>query len=314
MLVMSSMSEEDNTISKYFVKQHVTSPHKTPKRMHPSTDTDSEIENSFSLRPVAKRQNMAEKTDDPIQASLKELFNRMGTLATKEDVQTMRDYVQKFTHDIMEKLDKMEGQILEVESKTAAVAKDIKIVKGKTTRLENNVNDHDIRLSRVEKEMNDLEQYTRRWNLRVYKVPEAPTGKTEDLTKRVCSIFTDLIGVKTVPQDVEVAHRAGRVGERARPVLVRFFDRKKRDDILQNRRKLKGKGFVVDEDLTVLNYKLLKKAQGHSATMSVWSSNGKILSKLKNGQIIKLNIHSDIDTVFERVMGGHNDSLQNNSS
>ena len=94
---------------------------------------------------------MAETTDDPVQAALKELFNRMGTLATKEDVQAMRDHVQRFTHDVMEKLEKMEGQLLEAESKGAAVAKDIRVVKGKTSRLENSVNEHDVLLCHVER-------------------------------------------------------------------------------------------------------------------------------------------------------------------
>jgi hypothetical protein len=44
------------------------------------------------------------------------------------------------------------------------------------------------------------------------------------------------------------------------PILVCFFDRKKRDEILRKRRNLKNKGIVIDEDLTIMNYKLLQKA------------------------------------------------------
>jgi hypothetical protein len=255
---------------------------------------------------------MAPPTED-IQTALKELFNRMDTLATKDDVHQMKEHVKKFTDDVMAKLERMEGQLLDVESKTAAVTKEVKVYKGKTTRLENNLNNHELRMQQAEREINDLEQYSRRSHLRLYKLPEAARGKTEDLTSKVCSIFTDLVGVKTVPADIEVVHRAGRVGERARPVLVRFFDRKKRDEILRNRRKLKGKNLVVDEDLTVMNYKLLKKAQGHSAAMSVWSSNGKVLAKVKTGQIVKLNIHCDVGEVLEKAMNGHHDNSQGSS-
>jgi hypothetical protein len=253
-------------------------------------------------------------TSEPVQAALKELFDRMGTLATKEDVQQMKDHVKTFTGEVMEKLEKMEGQMLDLETKAATVAKEVKVVKGKTTRLEHNLTDHDVRIRKMEREVNDLEQYSRRSHLRMYKIPEVATGLNEDLTKKVCDIFTDLVGVKTVAGDIEVAHRVGRVGDKARPVLVRFFDRKKRDAILQNRRKLKGKNVVVDEDLTYLNYKLLRTAQSHTATMSVWSSNGKVLAKLKNGQTIRLNIHSVVDEVFAKAMSGRQDSSLDGSS
>ena len=45
--------------------------------------------------------------------------------------------------------------------------------------------------------------------------------------------------------------------------------------------KLKGnkKKTATEEDLTSLNYKLLKEAKEHSATLDAWSSNGKIHHK-----------------------------------
>lgn len=248
---------------------------------------------------------MANATDDSIQVMMKEMFKKIGekmdTLSTKEDLHQVKNQVKAkaFTDDVMEKL---EGQMLDLESKTAAMSKEVKVVKGKTARLEGNVNDHEKRVSSLEMDINELEQYTRRWNLRVYRVPEVAGEKVEDCVKKVSQIFSDLIGVKTSPQDIEVAHRSGKPGEKARPVLVRFFDRKKRDEILANRRKLKNKGFAIDEDLTWLNYKLSRKASVHSASMAVWSSNGKILAKLKNNVIIRVNVNTNSDEVFQKAM------------
>ena len=87
----------------------------------------------------------------------------------------------------------------------------------------------------------------------------------------------------------------------SRPIIVRFFDREKRDEVLSNRRNLKRKVFVVGEDLTYANYQVSKKAMEHSATLAVWSSNGRILARVKNGRIVRLNIHTDLDEVFKRV-------------
>ena len=79
----------------------------------------------------------------------------------------------------------------------------------------------------------------------------------------------------------------------SRPIIVRFFDREKRDEVLSNRRNLKRKVFAVGEDLTYANYQVSMKATGHSATLALWSSNGRILAKVKNGRIVRLNILTD---------------------
>ena len=53
---------------------------------------------------------------------------------------------------------------------------------------------------------------------------------------------------------IEVAHRSGvKTGSNPRPILVRFVSRAKRDQVLANRRRLKGKGIVIGEDLTSLD-------------------------------------------------------------
>lgn len=288
------MTDGSTLISQYF------SP--ASKRGYPSTS--SEGDNSFSSVQPTKRMNIMNDTSvDPVQAALKELFEKMNTLSTKEDVQEMKTQVQTLSDTMMKKLEKLEGEMLEVESKQAAVQKEVKLVKGKTTRIEHNLNDHELRIRRLEKEMNDAEQFSRRWNLRVYKIPEASKETPEDCVKKSCNIFSDYIGVPTSPQDIEVAHRTGRPDkDRARPILVRFFDRKKRDAILQKRKVLKGKGLSVDEDLTFGNYELTRKAFKHSATLAVWSSNGKILAKLKNNVTVRLNIHSDLESEFSKVM------------
>ena len=140
----------------------------------------------------------------------------------------------------------------------------------------------------------------------MFKVPEKEKETAADCTAKVCAIFSDKVGIPITASDIEVAHRTGqRNSTRARPILVRFFDRKKRDSVLTNRRNLKNKGIVIGEDLTYANYQVFRKASEHSATMSVWSSNGKILAKVKNGRIVRVNIHTDLDEAFRRAMSGN---------
>jgi len=272
------------------------------KRTHPSTSSESDTSFSSSEKQQSKRANM---DSDALQASFKELMQRMDCLATKDDVREVKSQMKELTDGVTRRMEVLEAQFLEMECKANKTDKDLKVLQGKTTRQQNNLNEHEIRIQALEREQNDLQQYSRRWNLRVYKVPEASGETTESCRSKVSQICTDLVGVTITLQDIEVAHRSGKPGSRPRPILVKFFDRKKRDEVLANRRKLKNKGYAIDEDLTVANYKLSKKAAEHSASMAVWSASGKILAKLKNGRIIKLTIHTNIDELFQKMMNGN---------
>lgn len=287
-----------NSIREYF------NPIVASKRTHPSTSSDSDI--SFSEKPQAKRSNMAESSD--IQVVLRDLIVKIDLLATKEDVsifkQQIIEQVKGLTDEVVKRIEVVEGQVLEIENKTNKVDKDVKVLQGKTSRHQTNITELEKRIQTLEREQNDSQQYSRRWNLRVYRVPEARSESMDDCIKKVCGIFIDYVGVQVNPENIEAAHRSGKPGTRPRPILVRFFDRKIRDEVLRNRKKLKNKGYVIDEDLTFANYQLLKKASAHTATMSVWSSNGKILAKLKNGRVIKLDIHDDVNGALSRMMGG----------
>ena len=208
------------------------------------------------------------------------------------------------TKTFMEKLEKLEGRLFETEVKAEKLESEVKSLKKVNETATGMIKQQDRRIRQNERELNDLRQYSRRWNLRVFKVPEKETAA--DCTEKVCAIFSDKVGIPITASDIEVAHRTGqRSGTRARPIPVRFFDRKKRDSVIISRRNLKNKGIVIGEDLTYANYQVFRKASEHSATMSVWSSNGKILAKVKNGRIVRVNIHTDLDEAFRRAMSGN---------
>ena len=150
----------------------------------------------------------------------------------------------------------------------------------------------------MRRNQNGHEQYLRRWNCRVYKVPEEE-GKTANSCIKKCA---KNIGVKVTEADIDVAHRIGPPPprERSRPIIVRFLSRQARDLVVSNRNNLTNKGVAVGEDLTKAKYNLLLAAENHSATLAAWSSNGKILSKLKNGRIIRVDIDVDMNPVFKK--------------
>ncbi|XP_076449959.1 flavin-containing monooxygenase 1-like [Babylonia areolata] len=125
-----------------------------------------------------------------------------------------------------------------------------------------------------------------------YQNPKLRSLKQQTPALKLSDLFTSKLGVAVTEADIEAAHRTGsRTPQhtRPRPMIVRFLSRRKKDEVLANRRKLKGnpQKISIAEDLTSLNFKLLKEAKEHSATLDAWSSRGKIFAKIKNGKTVR---------------------------
>ena len=194
---------------------------------------------------------VVEDSDMVVQTALDNISKRLDTLATKVDVEQMRDEAKCLTKTFMEKLEKLEGRLFETEVKAEKLESEVKSLKKVNETATGMIKQQDRRIKQNERELNDLQQCSRRWNLRVFKVPEKEKETAADCTAKVCAIFSDKVGIPITASDIEVAHRTGqRSSTRARPILVRFFDRKKRDSVIISRRNLKNKGIVIGEDLT----------------------------------------------------------------
>ena len=238
-----------------------------------------------------------------LRVAVERMEQHMAELATKGDLDSLKEEIRGLKDCFQQKVEELEGRVFEAENKIEKVQADFAAEKKRNESLRNQVRQQDRLLKENESQLNDLQQYSRRWNLRIYRVPEAAGETAEDCSRKVCAVFTDKVGITTRPADIEVAHRTGqKSSDKPRPILVRFVDRKKRDTVIANRRKLKNKGTVIDEDLTHANYQLSTRAYKHSATMSVWSSNGKVLARLKNGHVLRLTIHMDLDEAFRRAL------------
>ena len=63
--------------------------------------------------------------------------------------------------------------------------------------------------------------------------------------------------------------------------VYKFKSYRKRMEVVKNRRKLKGTKYVIVEDLTAKNQKLLNEARVHSKVETAWSKDGHIIVLLK---------------------------------
>lgn len=223
----------------------------------------------------------------------------------KDDIQTLREEIAKISEALTRRVDILENNIFTLQEEKDKLSEEVQKVRKENTSLRSQLETCRRESQELRVAQNDSEQHGRLWNVRVHGIKEGARPAEETVTDRInqcVEVFRKKVGVSVRPEDIEIAHRSGRprrpsaesAANKPRPILVRFFSRQKKSDILQNRRKLKQSGISISEDLTMANFKLLKEASNHSATLSAWSSNGKVIAKLNNGATVRLTVGTSL--------------------
>ncbi|KAL8603483.1 hypothetical protein ACOMHN_038624 [Nucella lapillus] len=125
-----------------------------------------------------------------------------------------------------------------MESEKIKLQDEVSVLKRTNGDLFKKINEQKKQMVTLSKAQNDIEQQGSKWNLRVFNVAEAGSDQPEsasDCIKKVCRVFSDMVGVPVTEHDIEVAHRTGRrtpdpqsQTRKCRPVIVRFSSRKRR--------------------------------------------------------------------------------------
>ena len=286
-------------ISKYF--------RTSQKRPASASSSDSSPDSSSRPRQQEKRRLVHQESnsceEDDMAVTLEDIQAQLATLATKEDVAQIRSDLDKSNEKLSDKMEKLEARFYDLEKEIDSLKDALSSVRKENGDLRGRLSQQDKQIEQLKSELNNKEQYDRRWNLRVYNVPEEKDETADQCATKCCKVFTELIGVTTKESDVEVAHRTGPPAPgRKRPIIVRFHSRKVKDQVLMNRRKLKNKGVSVGEDLTPANYRLLRDAHKHSFTLASWSSQGKIFAKLKNGKTVNIRYGANVEELMKKEM------------
>lgn len=127
----------------------------------------------------------------------------------------------------------------------------------------------------------ELEQYQRRNNIRIFGVKETAGEDTDKIVAELCQ---DKLGIQLPPDAISRSHRVGKRQEpgadgreRHRPIIVRFVSYRARRTVFQSKKKLKGTGVTIREDLTRLRQTVYKQAVAQFGTKNVWTHDGRVL-------------------------------------
>ena len=141
-----------------------------------------------------------------------------------------------------------------INSNQAKIAK----LNEELTKLKNNLALKDTAIAgleddnyRLSQEVDDLEQYTRRTNVRIYGIAEQPEENTDNLA---VDFFKSELNVDVASNDISRSHRVGKKsGAKPRPIIVRFTKHNTKVAVMSRRRVLKERKhpFNLQEDLTI---------------------------------------------------------------
>ena len=241
----------------------------------------------------------------------------------KDSIQSaIETYNNKMTELMSEKIDAINKKVDEMEKKinkrTETLNRAIDIVENEKFILEQQQDVTKSKMDEIKEELdtckNDLsnmsrlyhdtmtlanhnEQYSRRNNIRIFGIPQITPD--EDCTKVVIDFVQHNLELDITSSDIIGAHRVGKKHKyKPQAIIVKFLRKSTKHRVISNRYKLKGKGLVIVEDLTMRNLQLLNRAQNHDRIKSAWTSNGKIFALGNNGIKVHLDLFCDIDALL----------------
>ena len=254
--------------------------------------------------PHKKRQLSTSTQSDESMVSMtftKEEIESMIKNAIASAITSFKSEIEKLFIDKLNQYESehfiLEKQVDDLEKKLKETEECVQNLNGKNVILEKELNENKTNI-------NDLEQYGRRWNLRIFGIEEK--GKDENCKQHIIDLCKNKLNIDITDNDIDAAHRVGAShNNRPRGIIVRFYRRTIRNDIIRARRALKGSAVSIREDLTRLNQALLNRAMNHPRVDRAWTWNGKINVVGHNGNRVTLTPFCDIDSVLDIANLGH---------
>lgn len=184
------------------------------------------------------------------------------------------------------------------ESITSAITSQFKDkiehLENENTILKATINSQEEALKSLTTKYNAMDQSLRNKAIRINGVKET---RNENTKKVMITIIKEKIGVDIKEKYIEKCYRLGKpVNNRNRPIVVYFSRLDVKQNVYNNKKKLKGTGIVIREDLCPGKLKIIKMAlEKIGDNAELWTIDGRIFVKCRStNKIMKLNSEEDV--------------------
>lgn len=176
-------------------------------------------------------------------------------------------------------------------------------------KIENRLNVLDGRCDTLEKKIDTLqtenrdlkeavakisdryEEHTRRSMLRINGVAKTPQENIFDV---VVSVIGEKCGIPISTSQINFAYRLNKSNEQKAPtIIVDLQSLSLKNEIFANKKKLKGTGIVMSENLSKHRYELFVKTKGQLGRKRVWTQGGKVFC-FHQGRKIHVKTTNDV--------------------
>ena len=213
----------------------------------------------------------------------------------KEQLKDINDEFISKLADVVARTDiidvKVQGQEIEHE----ALKREMENLKRLNEKLIN-----DVRIAG--KQMDELEQYSRR-NCLIFKgIKEDPDPGREETDEIILNICNHKLGIHITSACLDRTHRLVRRNSfelsepKPRPIIVKFTNYHDWSDVFRNKSNLKQSGIVIYEHATSRRLSLLNGAKEILHGRNAWSVNGKVFA-VKDGRKIGISGFHNLDNL-----------------
>lgn len=186
-----------------------------------------------------------------------------------------------------------------MEKKAKALEEKNNILKKEVSHLNNKV-------TKLETDLDSVEQYNRRNTLRITGIPEDPKENIDQTVAEVASAMNSNIKLS----EIDSTHRTGKPkGNRPKDIIVRFVSYKAREKLYEARNRLRKtdnyRSVTINDYLTRKRKKLLAKAKKlvkNKILNKAWSEDGNIYVLNIKDKRRKINSESDLEKFKIKAM------------
>ena len=197
----------------------------------------------------------------------------------------MKKQMENYQEEMISIMDKNKKELL--DSLMTAFGKRVDTLEARVTLLEEENGELKKRLENTDPNVKsvisiqearivELEQYSRRTNIKIFGVPKtANNGGKENTVDIVKNIFANRLQQTITTADILAAHRIPtRNKTQPRPIIVNFLRPESQESVLRSRRKLKGEPISISDDLCVAMQNVLNPAEKDDRAEKSWSWRG----------------------------------------
>lgn len=255
------------------------------KSKNPVVDEAESLDSSFADYWDKLELKLQEWVKSTLPNLVKETI-QIHTAKIVDDYVSSDDFQKSLTEsihfDASQLNDRVEGTEKKINDLVNANDSTISQLKQKLTDIDKKIVEFEEKNSHQLEEMDNLEQYTRRTNIRIYGISEDTDESTDEIAIK---FFKDELGVAVTQNDISRSHRVGKkylaADKKPRPIIVRFVKHNTKVAVLICRRVLKDnkRPYNIQEDLTFSRRKILaylSKDIVEGIISKVWTIDGTI--------------------------------------